>query len=84
MGVLDDRALLRAWRPGGLGRSQRRVGELLSPTHVTVSPATTIPAVATLLCERAIDAVPVVDEDEHLIGVVTAWDLVRVPAGHTR
>lgn len=84
VGLLDDRALLRAWQPGALSRSQRRVGELLSPSYATVAATTTVGAIAGLLCERSIDATPVVDETGRLVGVVTASDLVRLLAGQTR
>ena len=84
VGVLDDRVLLRAWRPGGLNRSLRAFGELLSPTLVTVAPTTPVSALAELLCRRSLDAVPVVDETGRLVGVVTASDPVALLAGQTR
>jgi CBS domain-containing membrane protein len=82
VGVLDDRTLLRAWRPGGYGRARRPVGELLGPSCLTVGPSLTIGEVADRLCAARIDAAPVVDGDGRLLGVVTAWDLVHVLAAH--
>lgn len=84
VGVLDDRVLLRAWRPGDLGRAHRRVSELLLPTFVTVSPTDPVSEVAATLCNHSIDAAPVIDGTGLMLGLVTASDLVRVLAGHLR
>lgn len=82
VGVLDDRTLLRAWRPGGYGRARRPVGELLGPSCLTVGPSLSIGEVADRLCAARVDAAPVVDESGRLLGLVTAWDLVHVLAAH--
>ncbi len=82
VGVLDDRTLLRAWRPGGYGRARRPVGELLGPSCLIVGPSLPIGEVADQFCAERVDAAPVVDGDGRLLGVVTAWDLVHVLAAH--
>lgn len=84
VGMLDSRVLVQAWQPGGPSRSQRRVGELLSPGFATVSATTAVSVIAELLWGRGVDAAVVVDEDARLLGVVTASDLLRVVVNHTR
>ncbi|QFU89625.1 inosine 5'-monophosphate dehydrogenase [Amycolatopsis sp. YIM 10] len=44
---------------------------------VTVTPATSAKEAAALLAERHFTALPVVDEDDRLIGIVTEADLIR-------
>lgn len=44
---------------------------------VTVIPSTTVHDAAALLAERGFTALPVVDDDDRLIGIVTEADLVR-------
>ena len=52
--------------------------ELMSTPPVTVSDETSLGQVATLLLERKINRVPVVDEADKLIGIISRADLVRV------
>ena len=55
--------------------------DLMTPDVVTVPPETPVVAVARLLAERGISAVPVVDGDGALRGIVTEADLIRRLAG---
>ena len=55
--------------------------DLMTPDVVTVPPATPVIAVARLLAERGISAVPVVDKGGKVVGVVTEADLIRRLAG---
>ncbi len=55
--------------------------DLMTPDVVTVPPATPVLAVARLLAERGISAVPVVEADGKLRGIVTEADLIRRLAG---
>lgn len=54
------------------------VREAMSPHPVTVTPETTLAAAARILCERRIRCLPVVREDDTLVGMVTETDFVRV------
>lgn len=81
VGVLDDRTLLRAWRPGVLTRVRRTIGELLGPeVPPGVAASASVAEVARILAERGLDFAAVVDDEGRLLGVVTACDLVRVLA----
>jgi CBS-domain-containing membrane protein len=55
----------------------RRVFDLMTPTVVSVQRDTTFKEIARLLDEFDITAVPVVDEDDRPVGVVSEADLLR-------
>lgn len=53
-----------------------RARDIMTTEVVTVGPTTPVKAAAALLVERGISAVPVVDEDGALLGIVSEADLV--------
>lgn len=55
----------------------RSVGDLMTPTAVTVRPDSTFKEIARLLDEYDITAVPVVDDNGRPVGVVSEADLIR-------
>lgn len=55
--------------------------DLMTPDVVTVPPETPVMAVARLLSDRGISAVPVVDPQGKVLGIVTEADLIRRLAG---
>lgn len=55
--------------------------DLMTPDVVTVPPETPVMAMARLLADRGISAVPVVDKDSKVLGIVTEADLIRRLAG---
>jgi CBS domain-containing protein len=58
-----------------------RARDLMTPDVVTVPPETPVIAVARLLADRGISAVPVTDAQGMLRGIVTEADLIRRLAG---
>jgi len=54
-----------------------RARDLMTADPVTVPPETPLAAVASLMAERAISGLPVVDEEGGLLGIVTDGDLMR-------
>jgi CBS domain-containing protein len=58
-----------------------RARDLMTPDVITVPPETPVLAIARLLADRGISAVPVVDAQGQAIGVVTEADLIRRLAG---
>jgi len=58
-----------------------RARDLMTPDVITVPPETPVLAIARLLGERGISAVPVVDAQGQAVGVVTEGDLIRRLAG---
>jgi CBS domain-containing protein len=55
--------------------------DLMTPDVVTVPPETPVMAMARLLADRGISAVPVVDGQGKVLGIVTEADLIRRLAG---
>lgn len=55
--------------------------DLMTPDVVSVPPETAVVAVARLLAERGISAVPVLDKAGAVLGIVTEADLIRRLAG---
>jgi CBS domain-containing protein len=58
-----------------------RARDLMTPDVITVPPETPVLAMARLLADRGISAVPVVSADGKAVGVVTEADLIRRLAG---
>ena len=54
-----------------------RVADVMSRELATVGPETSLAEVETLLDERDVDAVPVLDPDGALLGIVTRLDVLR-------
>jgi len=50
--------------------------EIMTTDVITVSPETTVESVATILAVKKISGVPVIDEDNNLLGIVTENDLI--------
>lgn len=59
----------------------RKVGELMSTKLHTVGPDASVEDIATIMVERNINRVPVVDEDNKLIGIVSRQDIIRATHG---
>jgi CBS domain-containing protein len=55
-----------------------RASEIMTSPAVTVTPGTTLKDVARLLVEQGVNAVPVVDADERLVGIVSEADLLAL------
>jgi CBS domain-containing protein len=53
--------------------------DVMTPNVVTVTADMRVPEIATLMIERRISAVPVVDPSEHVVGVISEGDLIRRP-----
>ncbi|MFD8078414.1 CBS domain-containing protein [Streptomyces sp. NPDC059718] len=59
----------------------RNVGDLMTKAVVSVRPDTSFKEIARLLAEHDVTAVPVVDEGDRPVGVVSEADLLRKEAG---
>jgi CBS domain-containing protein len=54
--------------------------ELMSYPVLTARPESSLQEVATMMYERRINAIPIVDSDERLVGIVSRADIVRLIA----
>ncbi|MFE2943083.1 CBS domain-containing protein [Streptomyces sp. NPDC059255] len=62
----------------------RRAGDVMTADTVRAGPSTPVADVVRSLAERGIGGVPVVDEDDKVLGVVTRSDLTRRGGGTGR
>nr|WP_257585815.1 MULTISPECIES: CBS domain-containing protein [unclassified Streptomyces] len=79
LGVVSASDLVReraARWPDGADASPVR--EVMSTPAVTVHPEQRVPDAARLMERRGVERLPVVDEEDRLIGIVTRRDLLRV------
>ncbi|MHC3472701.1 CBS domain-containing protein [Streptomyces sp. 7R007] len=74
LGVVSGTDLARA-EAGGAGGS---AGELMSTPAITVHPEQSVSAAARVMERHDIERLPVVDEEDRLIGIATRRDLLRV------
>ena len=86
VGILSDRDLRALWHPGqdlrGDGRVyDRAVEDFMSTDPITVIAETDIDDVIDLLIEHRIGALPVIDADGDLIGIVSAIDVLQAAQG---
>ncbi|MCX4585693.1 CBS domain-containing protein [Streptomyces sp. NBC_01481] len=56
----------------------RTAGTLMSAPAITVRAESTIADAARTMAQRRIERLPVVDEEDRLVGIVTRWDLLQV------
>ncbi|MGO2132354.1 MAG: CBS domain-containing protein [Halomonas sp.] len=54
-----------------------RAADIMTTEVITVTPETEVSEVAKLLVEHSISAVPVVDSELHILGIVSEGDLIR-------
>ena len=64
--------------------SRRKVGSVMVTDVATVGPDTPFKVAAELLAARNISGAPVVDENDHVLGVVSQGDLLQHEAPHGR
>lgn len=86
-GMLSDRDIrssigdpVEALR-GRRDESESRVADVMTPNPLRASLDTPIVEVADMLTDERIGAVPVVDEGDHPVGIVSYVDLIRFLAG---
>jgi acetoin utilization protein AcuB len=56
----------------------RTLGEIMTTSVVSVTPEDTIRQAALQMLEERISAVPVLDEGDHVCGIVTTTDILRL------
>ncbi len=54
------------------------VQDLMEDTVVTCSPEDTVEDIALMLCDKKYGSLPVVDENQMLLGIITEFDLLKV------
>ncbi|MCQ9130314.1 CBS domain-containing protein [Streptomyces hilarionis] len=80
IGVLSGTDLVRA-QAGRSGKDPTgpvTAHDLMTTPAVTVHPEQTVPEAARLMERRGVERLPVIDEEDRLIGIATRRDLLRV------
>ncbi|MFF8939296.1 CBS domain-containing protein [Streptomyces paradoxus] len=80
LGVVSGTDLVRA-QANRTGRGPARAvtaQDLMSAPAITVHPEQSVPDAARLMERRGVERLPVVDEEDRLIGITTRRDLLRV------
>src|SRR4051812_37548616 len=75
--VKAARSLLDYRTIGRRGGCRMRAMDVMTTNVITVDPETSVQALATLLSERGISAIPIADRDGRLVGIVTEGDLLH-------
>ncbi|MCX2928427.1 CBS domain-containing protein [Streptomyces sp. NEAU-W12] len=80
LGVVSGTDLVRAQahRAGSGPARAVTAADVMSSPAVTVHPEQTVPDAARLMERRGVERLPVVDEEDRLIGIATRRDLLRV------
>ena len=85
VGVLDDRTIALEWPPGPMGAHRTPVHTLLRDRlRPRVRGGDDVAAVARTMLGARADAVPVVDRDGRLAGLITLWHFAELAAGGGR
>lgn len=75
VGMLSDRDLMQLRRSHDA--MQGPVSDVMSADVLSVSPGTDVTEIIEIMSENHIGAVPVVDRDSHLAGIVSYVDVLR-------
>lgn len=80
LGVVSGTDLVRAQahRAGPRSAPAFTAADVMSSPAITVHPEQTVPDAARLMERRGVERLPVVDEEDRLIGIATRRDLLRV------
>jgi len=82
MGVVDAQTLTARWEPTGPERARRPVRSFLpDQATATASPGDLISQAARTMLESGRDHVAVLDDENSLVGLLTARDLISALAG---
>jgi CBS domain-containing protein len=80
VGIVSERDLLTVIDVDGdqvLENLKRRVADVMSTPVVATVPVTDIRRIAAVMLEGGLSAVPIVTEDERLLGIVSRTDILR-------
>ncbi|MGD9509590.1 MAG: CBS domain-containing protein [Geminicoccaceae bacterium] len=76
-GIVSDRGLLSVFVEQGSDVLGRALGEIMSRKVFTCSPGDSVGAIMSVMTERRIRHIPVVDQDGRLCGIVSIGDVVK-------
>ena len=83
-GLLSFRDLLRLVATGGEPTAEVSVREIMRKDPLTVRPSTPTLEALSMMRERYIGSLPVVNEDGRLEGLITVYDLLEIAGKHPK
>lgn len=63
-----------------LARSGKAVGDVMTRRALTVEADQSVAAAAVVMCEGGVNRVPVIDQEHHVVGILTRDDVVAAVA----
>jgi acetoin utilization protein AcuB len=81
IGIVSDRDLLARARTGldnTLEFDDGAIADAMTVSPITCPPEATVGRIARLMLEHRIDSIPIVDDDDRMIGLVTSTDLLEL------
>jgi acetoin utilization protein AcuB len=80
IGILSDRdILLRAtYGDHGISFPEVRISQIMSTKVISCRPSARLSAVAEIMLSNGVDSIPVTDDANHLLGMITSADLLKV------
>ena len=82
MGLVDDRSVFAQWPMGPLALRRKQVRNLIRASTAAVLPDDDVQTAAAVMMRDGVDAVPVVDTDGVVLGIVTGGDIACAVAAH--
>jgi CBS domain-containing protein len=76
-GIISERDIVWAASQHGTAALDESVGSVMSTDVVTCSPGDGVDRLMSLMTERRIRHLPVVDDDGHLTGIISIGDVVK-------
>jgi len=70
----------REFKPLEVRRHELRVKDIMTAKVTTAKPNDDVRTIASLIVRNGVDHVPIVDDDNRLVGIVTSWDLAKALA----
>jgi CBS domain-containing protein len=83
VGIVTDRDIALAASDADKAPSQLRLSQIMSGDPVTVHPDTSLTEAESLMRENQVRRVPVVDEDQHPVGLLSLNDIARAGASRS-
>ncbi len=70
----------REFKPLEVRGHELRVKDIMTVKVTTARPSHDIKTIASLIVRNGVDHIPIVDDNDKLVGIVTSWDLARALA----
>jgi CBS-domain-containing membrane protein len=80
VGMITDRDVCMATHFRGMAPRDLRVGDVMSTQLRAVGPSETLEDAEAIMRDAQVRRLPVVDEDQHLLGLISLADLARAAA----